>query len=103
MKEIRAIIQPAMLSRVIGALEAMTDLPGATVSEVKGFGKSRAVDATQKVVQDEVEYGKNVKPEIVQAFRLYGSWRADESLGNSRSAVSRSNGWESYFDACSIL
>jgi nitrogen regulatory protein P-II 1 len=65
MKEIKAIIQPAMLSRVIGALKAMTDLPGVTVSEVKGFGKSRAADATQKVVEDEVEYSKKVKLEIV--------------------------------------
>ena len=65
MKEIKAIIQPAMLSRVIGALKAMADLPGVTVSEVKGFGKSRAADATQKVVEDEVEYSKKVKLEIV--------------------------------------
>ena len=65
MKEIKAIIQPAMLSRVIGALKELADLPGVTVSEVKGFGKSRAADATQKVVEDEIEYSKKVKLEIV--------------------------------------
>ena len=65
MKEIKAIVQPAMLSRVIGALKEMTDLPGVTVSEVRGFGKSRAADATQKVVEDAVEYSKKVKLEIV--------------------------------------
>jgi len=65
MKEIKAIIQPAMLSRVIGALKEMADLPGVTVSEVKGFGKSRAADARQKVVEEEIEYGKKVKLEIV--------------------------------------
>lgn len=65
MKEIKAIIQPAMLSRVIAALKAMADLPGVTVSEVKGFGKSRAANARQKVVEDEIEYSKKVKLEIV--------------------------------------
>jgi nitrogen regulatory protein P-II 1 len=65
MKEIKAIIQPAMLSRVIGALKAMADLPGVTVSEVRGFGKSRAADATEKVVEDAVEYSTKVKLEIV--------------------------------------
>jgi len=65
MKEIKAIIQPAMLSRVIEALKAMADLPGVTVSEVKGFGKSRTADATEKVVEDAVEYSTKVKLEIV--------------------------------------
>jgi nitrogen regulatory protein P-II 1 len=65
MKEIKAIIEPAMLSRVIEALKAVADLPGVTVSEVKGFGKSRAADATQEVVEDEIEYSKKVKLEIV--------------------------------------
>jgi len=65
MKEIKAIIQPAMLSRVIDALKAIADLPGVTVSEVKGFGRSRAADATQTVLEEEVEYSKKVKLEIV--------------------------------------
>jgi len=65
MKEIKAIIQPVRLARVIEALKAMADLPGVTVSEVRGFGKSRAADAMHKVVEDEVEYSKKVKLEIV--------------------------------------
>lgn len=48
MKEIKAVIQPAMLSMVIEALKAMADLPGVTVSEVKGFGRSLAADAMQR-------------------------------------------------------
>ncbi len=64
-KEIKAIIQPAMLSKVIDALKAMKDLPGVTVSEVKGFGKSRAADAPEKFAEDTVEYTKKVKIEIV--------------------------------------
>ena len=65
MKEIKAIVQPAMVSRVIASLKALPGLPGVTVSEVKGFGKSRAADATEKVVEDEIEYSKKVKLEIV--------------------------------------
>jgi nitrogen regulatory protein P-II 1 len=65
MKEIKAIIQPAMLSRVIEALKAIPNLPGVTVSEVKGFGKSLAADVLQKVVEEEIKYSKKVKLEIV--------------------------------------
>jgi nitrogen regulatory protein P-II 1 len=42
MKEIKAIIQPFMVSKVIGALKEIPDMPGMTISEVKGFGRSRA-------------------------------------------------------------
>ena len=65
MKEIKAIIQPFMLAKVINALKELEDLPGVTVSEVKGFGKSRAEDAIEKVVEDEIDYSKKVKLEIV--------------------------------------
>jgi nitrogen regulatory protein P-II 1 len=65
MKEIKAIIQPFMLSRVIEALKATEDLPGVTVSEVIGFGKARALTASQPVELDLVDYTKKVKLEIV--------------------------------------
>lgn len=55
MKEIKAIIQPFQLSKVIDALQAMGGLPGVTVSEVKGFGKNRARNAKDKVVEDFIE------------------------------------------------
>ncbi len=42
MKEIKAIIQPFMADHVIAALREMPELPGVTVSEVKGFGRGRA-------------------------------------------------------------
>ena len=41
MKEIKAIIQPFMLTRVVTALHKIEGLPGITISEIKGFGKSR--------------------------------------------------------------
>lgn len=65
MKEIKAIIQPFMLPKVINALKMLENLPGVTVSEVKGFGKGRAEDAEHKVVEDFIEYAKKIKLEIV--------------------------------------
>ena len=66
MKEIRAIIQPFMLPRVIEALKQLEGVPGVTVgSEVRGFGKNRAADAEGKVVEDSIEYARKVRLEIV--------------------------------------
>ena len=41
MKEIKAIIQPFMLTRVVTALHKIEGLPGITISDIKGFGKSK--------------------------------------------------------------
>ena len=65
MKEIKAIIQPFMLSRVISALKELEGLPGVTVSEVKGFGKGQAQGAQNTLVEDSIEYASKAKLEIV--------------------------------------
>lgn len=65
MKEIKAIIQPSVLTKVILALKEHPGLPGVTVSEVKGFGKSRAKDAREKIVHESVDYVRKAKLEIV--------------------------------------
>ena len=65
MKEIKAIIQPVTLNAVIHALKQIPGLPGVTVSEVKGFGRSRAVDAADKVIDGGNEYARKIKLEIV--------------------------------------
>ena len=65
MKEVKAIIQPFMLSKVVDALQAIEGLPGATVSEVKGFGRGRAKDAADKIVDGDIEYARKAKLEIV--------------------------------------
>lgn len=65
MKEIKAIIQPFLLSKVVDALKEIEDLPGLTVSEVRGFGKGRARNATTKIVEDGIEYAHKTKLEIV--------------------------------------
>jgi nitrogen regulatory protein P-II 1 len=41
-KEIKAIFRPSRLMEVTEELQKIEGLPGVTVSEIKGFGKSRA-------------------------------------------------------------
>lgn len=65
MKEIKAIIQPFLLSRVVEALKEIEGLPGVTVSDVRGFGRARAVGSPNTVVDGTVEYVKKSKVEIV--------------------------------------
>ena len=40
MKEIKAIIQPSMLDKVLLALHEAQELPGCTVSRVQGYRRS---------------------------------------------------------------
>jgi nitrogen regulatory protein P-II 1 len=65
MKEIKAIIQPSVLDAVINALKQIPELPGITVSEVKGFGRSHAAEALEKVYVGDNIYAKKIKLEIV--------------------------------------
>lgn len=66
MKEIKAIIQPFMLSKVVNALKELQGLPGMTVdTSVRGFGKGRAGEAANRIVDDMVEYVPKAKLEIV--------------------------------------
>ena len=48
MKEIEAIIKPAMLGTVLSALRLVKGLPGITISEVKGFGKTKISKETAR-------------------------------------------------------
>lgn len=65
MKEIKAIIQPFLLSKVVEALKEIEGLPGVTVSDVHGFGRARAVGSRDTVQDGAVEYVKKAKLEIV--------------------------------------
>ncbi len=65
MKEIKAILQPFMLSKVINALKEIPHMPGVTVSEVKGFGRSRAEGAANSVTEWGVDFVPKVKLETV--------------------------------------
>lgn len=64
-KEIKAIVQPFMVQHVVGALQEMPGLPGVTVSDVRGFGRNRARDASDKIIENSIGYARKVKLEIV--------------------------------------
>lgn len=65
MKEIKAIVQPFMLSKVIGALQQVEGLPGVTVSEVQGFGKNLGQGADGAMPAESPEYAPKAKIEMV--------------------------------------
>ena len=69
MKEIKAIIQPFKLTAVVSALKAIQGLPGVTVSEVKGFGRTRGQSGSDRRAEL-VEYVKKIKLEIVVADEM---------------------------------
>lgn len=63
MKEIKAIIQPFMAEKVINALAEIDGLPGITVSEVTGFGRTRG--RTQSSEDEPIGTLRKTKLEIV--------------------------------------
>ncbi len=66
MKEVKAIIRPFLLSKVVEALKQIPGLPGLTVDrDVRGFGRSPVVQDRDKIVDDLVEYIPKAKLEIV--------------------------------------
>jgi len=65
MKEIKAIIRPFKLLEVTEELHKIESLPGVTVSDIKGFGKSRAKNAKDKVVYEMVEFVPRIQLEVV--------------------------------------
>ena len=65
MKEIKAIIQPFMLQKVLEALSAVENLPGLTVSQVVGWGKAKAARTEERVTEAGHAFAKKTKLEIV--------------------------------------
>jgi nitrogen regulatory protein P-II 1 len=65
MKEIKAIMQPFLISKVVEALKLIPGLPGVTVSDVRGFGRAQTVGAGNTVAKGAVEYVKKSKLEVV--------------------------------------
>ena len=65
MKQIRAYIQPFMLSKVTLALQKIPEFPGMSVSGCKGFGRGKADKEKHRIIEDLVEYVPKVRIEIV--------------------------------------
>jgi len=60
-KEIKAIIRPFMLDAVQTALHEIKGLPGCTVSQVQGYGRSDGKDACEEALRND----ERTKLEIV--------------------------------------
>lgn len=65
MKEIKAFIQPYMKSDVLDALEQIDELPGLTISEVSGWGRTRAANVDKPVHVGPYQFARKIKLEIV--------------------------------------
>ena len=52
MKEIKAIIRPDRLSAVLQALHAMADLPGVSISTVRGSGRRHPPEGAEHAFDD---------------------------------------------------
>lgn len=70
MKEIKAIIRPLKLLEVTEELQKIEGLPCVTVSEIKGFGKSRAKHAKDKIICEMVDFIPRIKLEVVVADEM---------------------------------
>ena len=64
MKEIKAIIQPHMLSKVMSALHACEHFPGATIGDCQGQGRGRGAGGHYEPTQETIFYAKKVKLEL---------------------------------------
>lgn len=65
MKEIKAIIRPFKLLDVVSELQKIENLPGVTISDIRGFGKSRGKEAREKITDGLITYVQKVKIEVV--------------------------------------
>jgi nitrogen regulatory protein P-II 1 len=64
MKEIKAYIKPHKLSAVTLALHKVRGLTGMSVSDVRGFGRTKAKNAEHRIVDGPVDYVAHVRIEI---------------------------------------
>ncbi len=69
MKEIRAYIQPFMLSKVTHALQKIAGFPGMSVIEIQGFGRGKVRVPGDKVIREfvpKIRLEAVVKDELVE-------------------------------------
>jgi nitrogen regulatory protein P-II 1 len=64
MKEIKAVLQPHMLNRVMAALHVLPHFPGATVSDCQGQGRGRGRDGHFIADDETIFFSKKCKLEI---------------------------------------
>jgi nitrogen regulatory protein P-II 1 len=64
MKEIKAIIQTHMLSKVMSALHSLPHFPGVTVSDCQGQGRGRGEGGQYVPTEESIYFTKRTKLEI---------------------------------------
>ena len=67
MKEIKAILQPHMLNRVLDALHQCEHFPGVTISDCNGQSRGRGTGGRYEATMDTVFLAKKVKLEVLCA------------------------------------
>ena len=65
MKEIKAVIQPHMFTKVMEALHAIPHFPGVTVSECEGQGRGRGTGGKYVPTVQSIFLGKMKKLEVL--------------------------------------
>ena len=65
MKEIKAIIKPFKLDNVLTELHKIEGLPGITISDIRGFGKSKGKNAEETISEGLHELVPKIKIEMV--------------------------------------
>jgi len=65
MKEIKAILQPHIVSQVVRVLHELPHFPGLTLFDVRGQGRGRGAGGSFKVTEDDIDYHRKVIMEIV--------------------------------------
>ncbi len=65
MKEIKATIQPQMLSRVIRALHELPHFPGVTIVKCEGHGRGRGKGGAFVTTEDTIGFQSKQRVEIV--------------------------------------
>ena len=65
MKEIKAILQPHIVTKVVHTLHALPHFPGLTLSDAHGQGRGRGAGGSFKLTEDEIDYHRKVILEVV--------------------------------------
>jgi nitrogen regulatory protein P-II 1 len=64
MKEIKAVIQPHMLTKVMEALHSLPHFPGVTVSDCRGQGRGQGAGGRYVATEETIDLDKMVKLEL---------------------------------------
>jgi nitrogen regulatory protein P-II 1 len=86
MKEVKAIIQPHMLSRVMDALHGLPHFPGITISDCLGQGRGRGTGGQYLATEQTIGFAKMTKLELLCADAA-----CDELIGVLQKAAHTGN------------